>query len=129
MVKKYKRKKKERANKTKTHYHLLTETDRITYSYELGGDNSISKIVNVSYEVEIENKWTTIIRFDSEHGKMHCHMMVSLQDPEEVVVPSGWIIKKGRPKDWLTWAMKHLRKKFLNYRVGFFKRSKIKQLY
>lgn len=132
MSKKYKLKKKTiEVTKIITHHHPLTASDRVTYSYSYKKDrnNTILEVVNVSYEVEIDDEWITILRFDSTHGKMHCHMRISLQNPEEVVVPGGWIARKGTPKNWLSWAMKDIRKKYLNYRKGFFKRSGIKNLY
>lgn len=128
MSKKYKLKKKVRSSKIITHQHSLTPSDRVTYSYKIGKNYTVLEVVNVSYEVEIDGRWITIVHFDSTHRRMHCHMRISLQDQSETVT-SGWIVKKGNPHQWLSWAMKDIRKKYLNYRVGFFKRSRIKNLY
>ncbi|MFZ5933188.1 MAG: DUF7718 family protein [Patescibacteria group bacterium] len=120
--------KKEITPKIVTHRFYLSESDRLTYSYELDKKREISKVVNVSLEVCIDDKWVTIVRYDSEHGYLHRHMRVSLDNPSDTPTTIG-VRKKGNPHNWLTWARKDISKNFINYRTGFFRRSKIKDLY
>ncbi len=115
-------------NKTVTHKFYRTNTDRVIYCYEIDGEKTIQKVVDVSYDVYVNNQWVTIVRYDSKHGFLHRHMRVSLENISDTPTTGG-VIKRGKPQTWLTWARKDVSKNFLNYRVGFFKRSKIKDLY
>lgn len=104
-----------------THEFNLSEVDKITYTKAIN-NNKIVEVVNVSYEIRINDEWITVRRYDSEHGYLHCHMRISLQNPSEIIVPDQ-IIKKGTPHDWLTWAINDILKRFPVYRKGFLKRS------
>lgn len=119
---------KESLVKTIINKFYLSDSDRLTYSYELNKKKEIQKVVNVSLEVLIGNKWTTIVRYNSKHGYLHRHMRVSLDNPSDVPTTIG-VRKRGNPQSWLTWAIKDIRKNFTNYRTGFFRRSKIRELY
>lgn len=107
----------------------LGETDRITYVYEIDSSGNCTKVNNVSYEIKIEQKWYLVSRYDSIHGFLHCHMRTSTKDHAEILLDRSSVIKKGHPKDWLTWAIKDFRLNFFEYRKGFLKRSKIAELY
>ena len=102
----------------------LSDTDKITYTKAVDQNNNILEVVNVSYEVRINEEWMTIWRYDSEHGYLNCHMRVSLSNTAETVTTAS-VKKKGTPHGWFTWAIDNIKKNYLNYRRGFFKRSKI----
>ncbi|KKT67640.1 MAG: hypothetical protein UX25_C0037G0001 [Candidatus Woesebacteria bacterium GW2011_GWC2_45_9] len=122
------RKIKEEKNETVTRRFYLSDSDRIIYSYEIDQKGVIQKVVDVSYDININGKWITIMRYDSKHGFLHRHMRVSLDNPSDTPTTIG-VRKRGKPHSWLTWARKDVSKNFLNYRTGFFKRSKIRDLY
>lgn len=107
----------------------LGEFDRITYIYNKDLDGNYTKVVNVSYEIFIDQKWQLVSRYDSEHNHLHCHMTISVKNKSEIALPISRVIKKGKPKDWLTWAIKDIESHFFEYRKGFLKRSKIAELY
>lgn len=101
----------------------LTDEDKIIYIYECNEKNDIVEIVNVSYLIFTKEKWITILRFDSEHGYLHGHRRISLNNEREVVFTAG-VKKKGGPHRWLTWAVQYLKKNCLDYKRGFLRRSK-----
>lgn len=104
--------------------HPLTDTDRITWVFQLDVAGEICEVTCVSYEIEIQGKWITVVYFDNAHHKtLHRHLYVSLENY------TGGIDTHGLPrhtisKKLLTWAMNHLRKNYAAYRRGFIKRSK-----
>lgn len=102
----------------------LSGEDKVIYVYDVYENGKIAEIVNVSYQLLIDDNWITILRFDSEHGFLHGHMRISINDPTEVAFTAG-VKKKGDPHTWLTWAMKRIRKSYLEYKRGFLKRSKL----
>lgn len=116
---------KRKKGTVKINNYLLTENDRLTYIYSVDSQREIAEVVNVSYELLINNKWITIVRFDSNHGYLHRHMRISLHDPN-TIVDSTNIIKKGNPANWLSWAIKFTNKNYYQYKVGFCRRSKIR---
>lgn len=108
----------------KINNYLLTDSDRLTYVYCINSKNKITEVINVSYELLINKKWITIVRFDSSHGYLHRHMRISLNDPNTTTDNIN-VIKKGNPSMWLTWAIKFTNKSYYDYKLGFCKRSKI----
>lgn len=110
---------------TKRREQVLTPTDRLIYVYIVDTKiNRTIEVVNVSYEVKIEEEWPTIIRYDSAHGYLHKHIRISLTDEKETTTRDQ-VKQKGDPKLWLTWAIKDIQMNFTEYRRLFFKRSKI----
>jgi hypothetical protein len=103
--------------------YFFTERDRVTVIFGIKED-TIKGVINVSYEVFINNKWITILRFDSVHGYLHRHTRISLDNPD-TTVENFSVIQKGGPKEWLTWARKYMNKYFYKCKVGFCRRSKI----
>lgn len=100
-------------------YINLTPEDRIIYIYEKNLKGDITKVVDVSYDSFISNNWVTIIRFDSEHGHLHYHKRISINNLELFVSEIG-VIKKGTPKKWLTWAINNIKTRYLDYKNNFF---------
>lgn len=115
---------KESYSRAITHEFNLSETDKITYTKGVNDKNIIIEVINVSYEVNINDQWVSIWRYDSEHGYLHCHMRISLQNSSETVT-NVHVIKKGTPHTWFTWAINDIKKNYLNYRKGFMRRSKL----
>lgn len=99
----------------------LTEEDQVVYIYERGENKNVTEVVNVSYQVLINDEWITIVRFDSEHGYLHCHKRISFEDKSEIVFTANYIPQKGTPQRWLTWSIQHLKERYLNYKRKFIK--------
>lgn len=105
----------------------LSESDRITRISLVDRNRKVLEVTNVSYEIRIDYKWMTIIRYDSSHGFLHRHTRFSLDDPVEVVEREN-VKQKGDPDSWYTWAIEDIKKRFMEYRIGFTKRSRIPNL-
>lgn len=101
---------------------ILTPEDQIIYIYECDENNKTIEVVNVSYQILLDSDWVSIIRFDSEHGYLHRHRRISVMNAIEVVSTAG-VVKKGSPRHWLTWAVEHLKKNYLDYRNNFLKKA------
>lgn len=101
----------------------LTEEDQIVYIYEKDENKNISEVVNVSYQVLVNDEWVTIVRFDSEHGYLHCHRRISVKNESEIVFTANYIPRKGTPHRWLTWATQHLKKNYLIYKNNFLEKK------
>jgi hypothetical protein len=99
----------------------LTESDKITYLYKIEND-AFLEVTNVSYEIIINNKPKTIVRYDSSHGYLHRHITISLHDDNEILED---IAKQGSHHDWLTRAIEDIKENFFAYRKAFFERSDI----
>ena len=91
-------------------------TDRVTYIYQLDVNNEVSEVINVSYETLIKGKWKTLCRYDSEHGFLHRHSRLRSGEP---ITNTVGVIKKGGSNDWLTWAVKDISNRYLNYKNGY----------
>lgn len=105
----------------------LSPSDRITHSRVLDENNNTVEVTNVSYEIRFMDEWITIVRFDSTHGYLHRHMLVSLESGIWIVNRGG-VIRKGSPNLWYSWAIKDIQRNFSAYRTGFTKRSNIPSL-
>lgn len=101
---------------------VLTSEDQIVYIYEYDENRKTVEVVNVSYQILINSRWETIIRFDSEHGYLHGHRRISVANDVEVVFTAG-VIKKGNPQRWLTWAVEYLKKTYYDHRRSFLKKK------
>lgn len=106
------------------HKYLLTETDRISYIYQINLQNVVVEVTCVSYDILLKNQWVTLIYYDNYHGGI-LHRHVSLNLENNVDVPNIYGVKqKGTPRDLLTWANRDLRLNYQNYRAGFVRRNK-----
>lgn len=105
----------------------LTSVDRITHVNLKDQDRNITEVVNVSYEINFNDEWITIVRFDSHHGYLHRHTRISLSEKGEVEDSIG-VKKIGSPQTWYTWAIQNIKKRFIEYRTSFIKRSRIPNL-
>lgn len=106
---------------------ILSPSDRITHIKKINANNEVVEVVNVSYEVNLDGEWLTIVRYDSSHGYLHRHVLISLDNRFETTSTSS-VIKRGQPDDWYAWAITDIQKRFLEYRVGFMRRSKLPNL-
>lgn len=105
----------------------LTSSDKITYSYKRDKNRTIVEVTNVSYEIKIKENWITIVRYDSSHGYLHRHMLISILNQSDTPTTFG-VRKKGTHDIWLTWAINDIKKRFEEYKKGFLKRSELKSI-
>ena len=105
----------------------LSEYDRITHLVYVDENRKILEVVNISYEILLEDQWVTITRFDSHHGYLHRHTRISLEDETEIEDSVG-VKRRGNPHLWYTWAIRDIKKRFIEYRMRFARRSKISNL-
>lgn len=101
----------------------LSNEDRITYNYARKfSTNEIVEVINVSFEILINGKWHTIIRYDSHHGYLHKHIRLTLEDEKTIVER---VNVSGTHADWLTWAINDLIENFMEYKKTFFENNSI----
>lgn len=106
--------------KTKSNIFLLGKSgeDRIKYIYEVDNKNRCVNVVNVCFDILIDGNWTTVRRYDSEHGVLRFHQRKSLNS-DEVFVVTADVKKRKTAKHWLTYAVEDLKKNYLNYKAIF----------
>lgn len=100
------------------------QSDRISFSLLKNRDNKTRKIENISYEINIENRWEWVVRYDdhSSEGELHRHNRISLDDEKGIVSASG--IKKYKNKDFeLDWVCKDIKRNYLKLRRRILKNS------
>lgn len=100
----------------------IAQTDRISFSVLRNDKNKLRKIENISYEININDEWSWIVRYDDHGGTgpLHRHIRVSLLD--ESIVESADEIKKYKDKDYeLTWAFSDIKKNYILFRSEFLK--------
>ena len=107
------------------HEFSLSETERVKYIYTHDDNQKITNIVCVSYDIYINKEWITIIFYDSEHGFLHRHETISLENRNDVITEEQ-VKKRGQKKDWLTWAIKDIKKRYIYYKKLFFKKCNTK---
>lgn len=98
----------------------IAQSDRISFSVLKNEQNKIRKIENISLEINIEDHWEWIVRYDDHGGvgSLHGHLRISLKDNSYIESYVG--IKKYRAKDFeLTWVCKVIQKDYLVYRAKF----------
>ncbi len=99
-------------------------TDRISFSVLRNDKNQLRKIENISYEVNIKDKWEWVARYDDHGGAglLHRHVRVSLQSSSDVESSEG--IKKYKNKDHeLAWVFKDIKRNYWIFRSKFLKNS------
>ena len=100
------------------------QTDRISFSVLRNDKNKIRKIENISFEINIEDYWEWIVRYDDHGGTgpLHRHFRVSLKDNSTVESYAG--IKKYKDKDYeLTWVCGDIKRNYLTFRSKFLKNN------
>jgi hypothetical protein len=101
----------------------LTQTDRITYIYTRdSATDAVREVINVSYDIWIEKRWHTILRYDSTHGYLHQHMRLALTVEKEFISKEH-ILRTHSHGDWLTFAIEDIKTNFVAYRHAFLQRS------
>ena len=104
----------------------IARTDRISFSVLRNDRNKIRKSENISYEINIGNRWEWIVRYDDHGGTglLHRHFRVSLKDNSEVESYAG--IRKYKNKDYeLTWACKDIKRNYLIFRSKFLRNNNL----
>lgn len=102
----------------------LAQEDRISFSVLRNNKNKIRKIENISYEININNGWEWVVRYDDHGGTglLHRHVRISLKDESDVESAAG--IKKYKNKDFeLTWVCEDIKRNYLVFRKRFCKNS------
>lgn len=100
----------------------IAQTDRISFSVLRNEKNNLRKIENISYEINIEDRWEWIVRYDDHggNGPLHRHFRLSLKDNRIVESTAG--IKKYKNKDHqLTWICNDIKRNYLIFRSKFLK--------
>lgn len=108
-----------------SNFYLNTaQQDRISFSVLRDEKNNLRKIENISYEMNINDNWEWVIRYDDHGGKgsLHRHIRISLKDSSEVQSTDG--IKKYKNKNFeLTWVCDDIKRNYLNFRKRFRKHA------
>lgn len=100
------------------------QADRISFSVLRNEKNNIRKIENISYEINIDDDWVWVVRYDDHGGtgSLHRHIRISLKDDSNVESTIG--IKKYKNKDYeLTWVCNDIKRNYLIFRKQFRKNS------
>jgi hypothetical protein len=100
------------------------QTDRISFTAELGDNNEITKISNVSYEITMEEEWEWIVRYDDHGGRegLHRHQRISLKDQSDFKLPKE-IKVTGSKQELLNWAISDIKRNYIAFRQKFLKRN------
>ena len=102
----------------------LSDTEKLSFAYQVDEKYNILEVVNVSLESLIDGYWVTIRRFDSSHGELHLHTQLTIADKNGITTTIG-VKKKGGPKKWLTWAINDIKLHWENYKHEFIKQNKL----
>lgn len=100
------------------------QLDRISFSVLRNNKNRLRKVENVSYEINVKEKWEWVVRYDDHGGVglLHRHFRISLKDSSNVESSEG--IRKYKNKDYeLTWVCNDIKRNHLIYRRKFLKNS------
>ena len=94
--------------------------DRISFSVLRNENNHIKKIENISYEININDKWEWVVRYDDHGGTglLHRHYRVNLK--EDRIIESAAGIRKYKNKDYeLTWVCNDIKRNHMIFRKKF----------
>ena len=102
---------------------IISPNNRITYVYKESQKKQIIEVTCVSLEIKIENKWVTIIYYDSHHGgKLHRHTKIVFNDEADITDYAN-VKSKGSPASLLKWAIHDIKHNFIPYKRKFLKRN------
>ncbi len=113
---------KKNIDKIVTREFYLSPEDQLIYIYKRKDYHNISEVINVCYNIRIDSDWITIIRYDSSHGYLHVHSLVTLHDRKEVITK---IDTPGSHNKWLSWAVADISTNYILYKNTFFERNKV----
>ncbi|GHO85244.1 hypothetical protein KSZ_32500 [Dictyobacter formicarum] len=100
----------------------MSPEDRITYVYKQDDKYKIIDVTDVSYEIFLNQKWVTILRYDNAHG-FHRHLIGSISHPEaDVVTPLNI---SGQSESLLRWAIEDIKVNWWYHRAAYFKRNNL----
>lgn len=115
---KYKYPKREKfVSKKRSFPFNIDKTDRISYSIRVNNNRKIIKIENISYEVNIKDKWEWVLRYDDHGGigQLHLHIRISLKNDKSVELPLE--IQKSKNKEFeLSWACADIKSKYKKFK-------------
>lgn len=109
--------------KTKTIYLNTVRLDRISFSVLQNSRREIKRIENVSYDININDEWIGIVRYDDHDGKgiLHRHSRLSIERRDEVVESLYWLT--GDKNHHLTQICDEIREGYQNLKDKFLKNS------
>lgn len=96
--------------------------DRISFSVLRNEENGIRKIENISYDININDKWEWVVRYDDHGGtgNLHRHYRINLTDERTIESAAG--IRKYKNKDHeLTWVCNEIKRDHMIFRKRFLK--------
>ena len=108
-----------------THEFNISETDKVRYVYSRSRDNLVSEIISVAYDTYLNNEWVTVIYYDSVHGPMHRHEIISFENRSKITTEEN-VKKSGSKRERLTWAIKDIQRRCIYYKTKFLKRSNLR---
>ncbi len=113
--------KKEKLHSQKNNFPLnKAQIDRISFSVLRNEKNNIRKIENISYEININDKWEWILRYDDHGGKgsLHGHLRISLAGQKYVEISSP-VVKYKTKEAELSAICNLIDNNYLNIRTEF----------
>lgn len=104
----------------------IARSDRISFSVLKNEKHQTRKIENISYEININDNWEWVVRYDDHGGtgQLHRHYRISLKDNRQI--DSTAHLKKFKNKDnELTWVCKDIKINYLIFRSKFLKNNRL----
>lgn len=107
----------------------LSEKEQIRYVYtyqKTKNKRRVTEVTSVGYEIKINNKWETIVYYDNDathNNVLHRHIRISIESEKTISTTEG-VKKKGTSQTFLTWCIKDLKKRHLEYMASFLNRHK-----
>ena len=96
-----------------------SENNRITYIFKTIKTGKIIEITSVTLDIKINNKWVTIVHYDSYNdGRLHRHLRLVIEDDTDITDYQG-VRKKGTQRRLLTWAINDIKSKYTYYKKRF----------
>lgn len=98
----------------------VANLDRIVFVVSRDEKNNIRVVDNIRYEININDKWEWVVRFDDHagEGSLHKHYRVDLKSDRQILSKAQ--AKKYKNKNHeLTWVCRDFRKNHQIYRKKF----------
>jgi len=120
---------KKRAIKKIDEKHLsqisLSPSNRLTYVYGFSPKKQCMEIICVSLDIQINDDWVTIIRYDNHHdGILHRHTLIAYDNTADIVDYEG-TKRKGDFTKLLRWTINDIKNNYLMYKHKFLKRNHV----
>lgn len=104
---------------------VLSANNRITYVYKKIHAKQVIEVTCVSLEIKIQEKWITIIYYDSHHGgKLHRHTKIAFNDEADITDYAN-VKSRGSPASLLKWSINDIKHNFISYKRRFLQRNQV----